>query len=466
MIYEITYVGEGKDKKKLAHPVKDRISLMAKRDSKKNLDNLSKARNGDAKAKAKLLQLAYNLGHVNGLLAGCKSIGSFFFYDVDCYDANLSEDTKNLILAKKDEIGLMMLEKSAGGGYHLVCKRVPGTTILENQVRVSCILKLEMDTSPHDLQRVCYSTSGSEDDLIYLDDALFGEPMTPEQCEQEYELLKAREARGQEDVPPGAKKANKHYKPWEDNGVTALQCYSSDNPNSEAVSVEHDPDAVYNGFTFKEIIDKYWELFNNGKIPTDGDRNAHTFDLALTLRNICGFSLEKLLSVIPNYWNKKDDTEEQRRDNEKEWCQTIENALKEPRRGMPLRMKQVLGALKSTSAIKACGGSATMPPALPKRLPPLIKLLTKNVPPLYKPAVASAVFPSLGVHLHGVKFRYWDNVEHEATFMNVLIGGQSIGKGSIGKPIEYIMEDIRQRDIPNRHLTSSMIHPLSLQPQV
>ena len=87
---------------------------------------------------------------------------------------------------------------------------------------------------------------------------------------------------------------------------------------------------------------------------------------------------------------------------------------------------------------------------MPKRLPPLIKLLTKNVPWFYKPAVASAVFPALGAHLHGVKFRYWDNVLHEATLMNVLIGRQSIGKGTIRKPIEYIMEDIRQRDIPNR----------------
>ena len=106
--------------------------------------------------------------------------------------------------------------------------------------------------------------------------------------------------------------------------------------------------------------------------------------------------------------------------------------------------------MKSTSVVKACGGTMTMPPPLPKKLPPLIKLLTSNVPPLYKPAVASAVFPALGAHMHGVKFRYWDNVEHEPTFMNILIGGQSIGKGSIGKPIDYIMEDIRLRDIPNR----------------
>ena len=117
---------------------------------------------------------------------------------------------------------------------------------------------------------------------------------------------------------------------------------------------------------------------------------------------------------------------------------------------MPYRLKQVLQSLKSQQAVKTCGGTLTTPPAMPKKLPPLIRLLTKNVPWFYKPAVANAVFPGLGAHLHGVKFRYWDNVEHEATFMNILIGRQSIGKGTIKKPIEYIMEDIKQRDIPNR----------------
>ena len=447
MIYRIEYVGEGRQKKKLAHPVKDRKALLALRDSKTNLSHLEKARKGDAKTKAKLLQLAYNLGHVDGPLAGCKSIGSNFFHDVDCYDKEQSAALKGLILSKKDAIGLLMLEQSPSGGYHLVCRRVPGTTILENQVRVSIELKLEMDTSAHDLQRVVYSTSGSEKDLIYLDDAIFEEPMTPEECEKEFELLKEREARGLEEVPAGARKANKHYRPWEDS-ATVLQCYSSD--SSTSMNVAYDPEARYNGVLFSDIIQKYWEMFNDGKKPVEGDRNALTFELAMTLRSICGYSLEKLLSVIPNYWNNENDPEEVRKANEDEWRKTIENALKEPRKGIAYRLKQTLAALKSTTVVQACGGTMTTPPPLPKRLPPLIRLLTRNVPPLYKPAVASAVFPALGAHMHGVKFRYWDNVEHEPTFMNILIGGQSIGKGSIGKPIEYIMEDIRLRDIPNR----------------
>lgn len=173
----------------------------------------------------------------------------------------------------------------------------------------------------------------------------------------------------------------------------------------------------------------------------EGDRNVKTYELAMTLRSICDYSLERMLAVIPNYWGEE---------NAEEWQKTIENVLKEPRKGMPFRLKQVLQALKSVASMKACGGTMTTPPPMPKRLPTLIKLLTRNVPRMYKPAVANAVFPALAAHLHGTRFRYLDNVEHEATFMNVLIGRQSVGKGSIKKPIEFIMEDIRRRDIPNR----------------
>ena len=211
MIYRITYDGGHK----IAHPVKNREELMALRNSIENQDNLAKARKGDSEAKAKLLQLAYNLGHVEGVLAGCKSIGSFFFHDIDAYDEIQSEAYKeDLILSKKEEIGLMMLERSASGGWHIVAKRIPGTTILENQVRIATILQIEMDTSTKDLQRIVYSTSGSPEDLVYLDDELFTEPMTPEECEKEYKALKVRTMHRKEVLPAGAKKANKHYKPW------------------------------------------------------------------------------------------------------------------------------------------------------------------------------------------------------------------------------------------------------------
>ena len=217
MIYQITYVkDESGQNRKVARLVKDRQELLALRDSPDNLGHLAKAKQGDKAEKAELLQLAYNIGYVDGLLAGCKSIGSFFFYDVDLYGQD-SDALKNLILSKKEEIGLMMLERSASGGWHLVCRRERGKTILECIVKTSLTLRLEMDTGAKDLQRVVFSTSGSEDDLVYLDDELFGEPMSREECEAEYQVLKERERKKLEEVPAGAKKANKHYRPWEDN---------------------------------------------------------------------------------------------------------------------------------------------------------------------------------------------------------------------------------------------------------
>ena len=295
----------------------------------------------------------------------------------------------------------------------------------ENLRWASELLGVEFDDKAKDITRVFFTTTADENELLFLDDDIFD--ATPAQM---YDAGDQKE------------------------DVTALQCYSSQEavPQTSNISLQtsvaYDPDAKYNGVLYKDIIAKYWELFNDGKEPVDGDRNVLTFELAATIRSICGYSLEKLLTVVPNYWAKPDGTCSQ--EDLAEYRRTLENALKEPKKGMPYRLKQVLQSLKSQAGVKACGGTLTTPPPMPKKLPPLVKLLTKNVPWFYKPAVANAVFPALGVHLHGVKFRYWDNVEHEATFMNVLIGRQSIGKGTIKKPIEYIMEDIRQRDIPNR----------------
>ena len=89
------------------------------------------------------------------------------------------------------------------------------------------------------------------------------------------------------------------------------------------------------------------------------------------------------------------------------------------------------------------------PPEMPKKLPKLIQLLLSRTPDIYKPAVAHAVFPALAAHLYKVKFRYIDNVLHEATLMNVLMAGTGAGKDCISQPINYIMADIRKRDAEN-----------------
>ena len=96
-----------------------------------------------------------------------------------------------------------------------------------------------------------------------------------------------------------------------------------------------------------------------------------------------------------------------------------------------------------------CNTPLQCPPELPKRLPKLIRLLVSRTPEVYRPAVAHAVFPSLATHLHQVRFKYIDNVEHEATLMNVLMAGTGAGKDCISEPINRIMADIRRRDEVN-----------------
>ena len=390
-----------KDGVKMMRPVHSREEYLALRNGGEQQSILKAVRSGDDSRKASLVQMNYScLPNEDGTLKGSKRMSTTVGMDIDHLTKEDMPVVRERILTKKDELGLLMLEESArGGGYHLVFKRKPELSQEENLKWASELLGVAYDDGAKDITRVFFTTT--EKELIYLSDEIFD----PSPC-----------------LPQGGGEGPK-VSPWGDlEGVT------------------HDADAKYNGILFTEIIKKYWELFNDGKEPVEGDRNALTFELAVTIRSICGYSLEKMMAVIPNYW--KAETEEYRK--------TLENALKEPKKGMPYRLKQVLQALKSQAGVKACGGTTTTPPPMPKKLPPLLKLLTKNVPWFYKPAVANAVFPGLGAHLHGVKFRYWDNVEHEATFMNVLIGRQSIGKGTIKKPIEFIMDDIKQRDQPNR----------------
>ena len=400
---------------KMMRPVLTREEYLELRNGGFQVENVARIRKGDEALKASLVQMNYScLPNEDGTLKGSKRMSTTVGMDIDHLTAEEMPKVKKCILQKKDELGLLMLEESArGGGYHLVFKRRPELSQEENLKWASDLLGVKFDKGAKDITRVFFTTT--EKELIYLSDEIFD----PSPC-----LPQGGGENPSPDLPRGGGEGGgQKVSPWGDlEGVT------------------HDADAKYNGILFTEIIKKYWELFNDGKEPVEGDRNALTFELAVTIRSICGYSLEKMMAVIPNYW--KAETEEYRK--------TLENALKEPKKGMPYRLKQVLQALKSQAGVKACGGTTTTPPPMPKKLPPLLKLLTKNVPWFYKPAVANAVFPALGVHLHGVKFRYWDNVEHEATFMNVLIGRQSIGKGTIKKPIEFIMDDIKQRDQPNR----------------
>ena len=177
-----------------------------------------------------------------------------------------------------------------------------------------------------------------------------------------------------------------------------------------------------------------------GGEPEHGSRNNFIFSMACHLRYVCNDDASWIAQVLPNYGEAED-----------KWISTIRSACaRNQAKKMPRIMQRTVLICKErlgleTEEIEEIG----TPPAMPKKLPPLIKLLVSKTPKIYQPAVAHAVFPALATHLWKTTFRYVDNIEHEATLMNVLMAGTGAGKNCISEPINRIMADIRERDRVN-----------------
>ncbi len=420
---------------KVAAPVTSKEEYFAIRNTVSNRQNLMKAHQGDEDAKRRLVQFNYNDLLPDGKLAGCCHPSSYFAGDVDCEGIQASKEIAQRFLQHKDEIGLMELSRSARYGLHYVCRRQTGRTILENQVRVALVTKTEMDTSAHDLQRVMFTVTADSDELLYLDEAIFQEPLTIEESEREYELLKERERAGLEEVPAGAKKANKHYRPWEEETADG-GCLKEDVPQPSTLTPQ--PSKTFNGVPYQDIISEWWR--QHGGEPKEGVRNIALHKLAVHLRGICDNRQDVLLEVMPRLGLS-----------DAELRSIIASACKEQPKGLTLEMKAVLKALdvKYQETTVSPQTSPSTPPEMPKKLPKLIKLLTSKTPDIYKPTVAQAVFPALATHLCQVRFEYIDGVMHQATLMNVVMAETGAGKSCIDKPIQAVMADIAARDKAN-----------------
>ena len=207
---------------------------------------------------------------------------------------------------------------------------------------------------------------------------------------------------------------------------------------------------LFKGVPYADIIAEWFHL--TGGEPVAGERNTRLHRLASHLRYIADNDEELLLRIIPRYGLSKE-----------EMKNLIHSACTSKFCSTPKEMREAV-RLASAGSGKVKGENTDaeplstfnsqlstdqVPPAMPKRLPKLIKLLLSLTPEVYRPAVAHAVFPALGAHLHRVRFRYIDNVPHEATLMNVLMAGTGAGKDCISEPINHIMADIRRRDEEN-----------------
>ena len=177
-----------------------------------------------------------------------------------------------------------------------------------------------------------------------------------------------------------------------------------------------------------------------GGIPTHGSRNNFIFTMACHLRYVCNDDPEWIARILPTYG-----------ENREKWMATIRSACNRNQTPhMSRLMQRVLAICKEREREEQeAEENPDMPPQMPRVLPPLIRLLISKTPDIYKPAVAHAVFPALAAHLWQTRFKYIDNVEHEATLMNVLMAGTGAGKNCISEPINRIMADIRARDMDN-----------------
>ena len=193
----------------------------------------------------------------------------------------------------------------------------------------------------------------------------------------------------------------------------------------------------FKGIPYSTIIAEWFR--RTGGEPQKGERNDRLHRLAAHLRYITDNNESQLLAIMPRYGLS---VEEMRG--------LIRSACSSRFYSMPRQLQEIISSLapkEETNAQEA--GLGATPPEMPKKLPKLIQLLLSKTPDIYKPAVAHAVFPALGAHLHKTRFRYIDNVEHEATLMNVLMAGTGAGKDCITEPINRIMADIRRRDDEN-----------------
>ena len=226
-----------------------------------------------------------------------------------------------------------------------------------------------------------------------------------------------------------------HY-PLSDNGIQHSLPYREGQGGSL-----HYP-STYQTIPYPLILEVLEEQM--GGRPEHGSRNNFIFSMACHLRYICDDDPEWIAKVLPTYGESRD-----------KWMATIRSACnRNQTKRMPRIMERTLEVCKSRMRMQeeqeeVAEQDADTPPPMPKNLPPLIKLLISRTPDIYKAAVAHAVFPALATHLWQTRFRYIDNVEHEATLMNVLMAGTGAGKNCISEPINRIMADIRLRDQEN-----------------
>ncbi len=457
---------------KVARSITSEEEYKQLRGSNEQKANLRLARAGNDAAKRRLVQFNYSGHYPQGVVKGMKLPSGAFGFDMD--EPEAFAKAAKLLLKEPDKYGLLMLERSARQGGHAVFEREKGKTVLENQVRIATMLKCEMDTSAHDINRVYFTTTSDGEDLLFLSPRLFKDAYDEAAVAAEGKVLEERERYGQEELPEGAHKANKHYEPWKEiqnsQGALKSQEFKDSRISTSAASASAASTSAaaassasaasaaqdnYLGIPYGEIIKKWWQLYNDGQEPMRSNRNTLTFELAVNLRHICGFDRNLLAQIIPCY----DGFPEQ----EKMAC--INSALNEKITQMPKRLKDVLAALRqeklkqgssngnadedSEALVNALDEANAKDDlfyydALPK-MPQGVRDSISAVGPALAMPVITAICPAIGMLATGVKVSVHGKM-NSLNLISYIAGDFASGKGSIDPVVDTWTSEVKQMD--------------------
>ena len=417
-----------KDGAKLMRPVKDETEYRLLRDAERN-------RTAD---KHHMVQMNYScLPNADGALKGSTRMSRSVGMDIDFdpkapdYEAKMAR-VPELVMGKKEELGLLMLERSANKGFHIVFRRRPGLSQEENLKWASRLLGVEYDKGAKDITRVFFTPP--TDRLLYLDKELF------DNVEAEVtEELKQGGAEASQASDQGSQASDKGPQA----SAEGSQTQQSTAQASQAAAGE-----AYLGIPYALIIDKWWAMYNDGHTPVKSNRNTLTFELAVNLRHICGFDRGLLNRIIPCY----DGFSEQ----EKGAC--IDSALAEKRTQMPKRLKDLLLAVRQEcmehNSGKEMSGdeldealaqdSKFFYNALP-RMPQGVKESIDAVGPALAMPALTAICPAIGMLATGVRV----DIHGKMSGLNLIAyiaGDFASGKGSIDPVVNAWTKEVKAMD--------------------
>lgn len=430
-----------KDGAKLMRPVADEKEYRQLRDSERN-------KHAD---KHHMVQMNYScLPNDDGTLKGSTRISKSVGMDID-FDTKAADyeermaSVPEMVMNKKEELGLLMLERSANKGFHIAFRRKPELSQEENLKWASQLLGVQYDKGAKDITRVFFTPP--TDRLLFVDKELF------ENLEVDKMEVDKREADKMEvdkmevdKTNTDSSNGNKDSDSAEQSDSSLFTFHSSLPSDSSLFALRSSLN--YLGIPYSEIISKWWAMYNDGCNPVKNNRNTLTFELAVNLRHICGFDRQLLDSIIPCYDGFP----------EAEKLACIDSALSEKRTQMPKRLKDVLLAIRQERLMDSDGNQTQTDGidealakddlfyfnALPK-MPMGVKDSIDAVGPALALPVITAICPVIGMLATGVKVDVHGKM-NSLNLVSYIAGDFASGKGSIDPVIDAWTSEVKAMD--------------------